>query len=206
VDALWNFAPHDISIVGYLLDDWPVTVNARGAGFIQRGEGIADIAFFQMDYPKNRFVSGHVSWLDPQKVRRMVVVGSEKMLVYDDVDSERHIQIYDKCVEREFQSSAADFCDFRTKVRAGDLCIPNVRLVEPLGVELAHFVECIRTGAAPRSDGENGLRVIGVLEALSRSMRTGGTRVEVEYEAESQSTHRLPGRQAAFGTVPAVAV
>ena len=206
VDALWNFAPHDISIVGYLLDDWPSAVNARGAGFIQRSENIADIAFFQMDFPQNRFVSGHVSWLDPQKVRRMVVVGSEKMLVYDDVDSERHIQIYDKCVEREFQSSAADFCDFRTKVRAGDLCIPNVRLVEPLGVEIAHFVECIRTGATPRSDGINGLRVIAVLEAMSASMRAGGARIEVNYGEPTQPPHRVSGRKAAFGAVPATAV
>jgi len=192
VDALWNFAPHDISIAGYLLDRWPSGVNARGAGFLQRPENIADVAFFQMDYDDGRFMAGHVSWLDPQKVRRMVVVGSEKMLVYDDIDSQRHIQIYDKSVQVEFQSSATDFSDFRTRVRAGDLVVPNIRLVEPLGVEIAHFAECMRTGGVPRSDGINGLRVVCVLEAMSRSMACDGARIEVDYPADPSDAAVFP--------------
>ena len=113
---MWNFAPHDISITSFLLDSWPLHVNARGASFIQRADDIADVAFFQMDFPDGRFMGGHVSWLDPQKVRRMVVVGTEKMLVYDDIDSLHHIQVYDKSVQVEFQSSSADFSEFRTRI------------------------------------------------------------------------------------------
>ncbi|MCH7597303.1 MAG: Gfo/Idh/MocA family oxidoreductase [Planctomycetes bacterium] len=181
VDAMWNFAPHDISITCYLLDAWPQRVNARGASFIQRADDIADVAFFQMDFADGRMMGGHVSWLDPQKVRRMVIVGSEKMLVYDDVDSLRHIQVYDKSVEVEFQSTAKNFPDFRTRIRAGDLRIPTIGLVEPLGVEISHFAECIETGAAPRSDGRNGLHVVCVLEAMAESMVKGGAVVEVDY-------------------------
>ncbi|HNQ23123.1 MAG TPA: Gfo/Idh/MocA family oxidoreductase [Phycisphaerae bacterium] len=183
VDALWNFAPHDISIACYLLDGWPRSVNARGASFVQSAQGVADVAFFQMDFDGGAFVGGHVSWLDPQKVRRMVVVGSSKMLVYDDIDTAHHIQIYDKSVQCDFQGCATDFSDFRTRVRAGDLVVPNVRLIEPLGVEITHFAECIRTGARPVSDGVNGLRVVSVLEAMSRSMRQRGAQVEVDYGA-----------------------
>lgn len=183
VDALWNFAPHDISIAGFLLDSWPQTVNARGASFIQRASDIADIAFFQMDYAGGRLAAGHVSWLDPQRVRKTVVVGTEKMLVYDDLDTQRHIQIYDKRVEIEFQSSATDCGDFRTRVRAGDLAIPHIRLVEPLGVEIAHFADCIQNGTTPLTDGLNGLRVVCVLEAMSRSRHAGGAMVNVDYGA-----------------------
>lgn len=181
VDALWNFAPHDISIVAHLLGQWPVSVNARGASFVQVDRGIADVAFFQMDFAGGVLASGHVSWLDPNKVRRVVVVGSERMLVYDDVDTAHPIRIYDKSVEHQFQAAAQDYSEFRGKVRAGDLVIPHVPLVEPLTVELAHFAECIRTGRRPISDGDSGLRVVRVLEAMSRSMQQGGARVTVEH-------------------------
>ncbi len=186
VDALWNFAPHDISIVSFLLDAWPRTVNARGAGFVQQPRQIADVAFFQMDFDGGRLMGGQVSWLDPQKVRRMVVVGSEKMLVYDDVDTQHHIQIYDKSVELQFQGATRDFCDFGTRVRAGDLLVPNIALTEPLGVEIGHWAECIRKGKRPLTDGTNGQRVVSVLEAMSRSMAAGGAMTPVDYDGTQQ--------------------
>ncbi len=188
VDALWNFAPHDISITSFLLGAWPRSVNARGATFVQRAADVADTAFFQMDFEGDRFFGGHVSWLDPQKVRRMVVVGSEKMLVYDDIDSHRHVQVYDKSVELEFQSSAASLSDFRTRIRAGDLIVPNISLIEPLRVEIAEFARCIRESSQPRADGMNGLRVVCVLEALSRSMKADGAPIKVEYEDQTRPT------------------
>jgi predicted dehydrogenase len=180
VDALWNFAPHDISIVAHLLNAWPVSVNARGASFVQAERGIADVAFFQMDFAGGVLASGHVSWLDPNKVRRVVVVGSERMLVYDDVDAAHPIRIYDKSVEHQFQAASQNYSEFRGKIRAGDLVVPNVPVVEPLTVEIAHFAECIRTGCTPLSDGESGLRVVRVLEAMSLSMRHGGAMVAVD--------------------------
>ncbi len=180
-DVIWNFAPHDISIAAYLLDSWPTAVNARGAFFLQPEEPIADVAFFQMEFPGGVLVSGHVSWLDPQKSRKMVIVGSEKMLMYDDMDSNRHIQVFDKSVAVEFRSPSRDFCDFRTRVRAGDLVIPHIQLEEPLHVEIAHFGECVRSGRTPRTDGRHGLQTICVLEALSKSLMAQGERVLVDY-------------------------
>jgi len=190
VDALWNFAPHDVSITCFLLDAWPATVNASGASFIHPGSTIADVAFFQMSFDDGRFMGGHVSWLDPQKLRRMVVVGTEKMLVYDDVDSSHHIQIYDKSVAVEFQSGFADFSDFRTRIRAGDLVVPNIRLVEPLSVEIEHFAHCIESGETPRTDGTHGLRVVAALEAMSRSMANGGAAMRVGYDSQTDPTLR----------------
>jgi predicted dehydrogenase len=182
VDALWNFAPHDISIASFLLDAWPQTVNARGASLLPSGNGNADVAFFQMEFGGGCFMGGHVSWLDPQKSRRMVVVGTEKMLVYDDVDSQRHIQIYDKSVAVEFQSAFADFSEFKTRIRAGDLVIPCVRTTEPLSQEIEHFVRCIEGRETPRTDGKHGAMVVAVLEAMSESMARGGERIVVGKE------------------------
>lgn len=191
VDALFNFAPHDVSITAFLLDAWPHTVNARGASLIQPGSGHADVAFFQMAFDDGRFMAGHVSWLDPQKLRRMVVVGTEKMLVYDDVDSAHHIQIYDKSVAVEFQSDSDNFSDFRTRIRAGDLVVPNVRLVEPLGVEIDHFAGCIENGQTPRTDGLHGARVVSVLEAMSISMANSGAATTVEFELPTSCVSRI---------------
>jgi predicted dehydrogenase len=143
-----------------------------------------------MAFPDGRFMGGHVSWLDPQKLRRMVVVGTEKMLVYDDVDSLHHIQIYDKSVALEFQADVSDFSDFKTRIRAGDLIVPNIRLVEPLSVEIDHFAECIQTGHTPRTDGVHGARVVAVLEAMSRSMANAGAATTVELERTAHSVVR----------------
>ncbi|MGB0715813.1 MAG: Gfo/Idh/MocA family protein [Phycisphaerae bacterium] len=181
VDALWNFAPHDISIANFLLDAWPTHVNARGHSFIQPELNIADVAFFQMEFANGPVMGGQVSWLDPLKTRRMVIVGRERMLVYDDMDAQRHIQIFDKCVEREFQASPDDFCDFRTKVRAGDVVTPHIQLVEPLHVEIDHFQTCIRNRTQCRTDARHGWMTVNVLEAMSRSMNEGGARVAVDH-------------------------
>lgn len=200
VDALWNFAPHDISITNFLLDAWPTHVNARGHSFIQPEQNIADVAYFHMEFagrtPANEcpddaganraatngpVMSGQVSWLDPLKTRRMVVVGRAQMLVYDDMDAQRHIQVFDKRVERKFQASPDDFCDFRTKVRAGDVVIPHIQLVEPLHVEIDHFQSCIRERKRPLSDGLHGWMTTCVLEAMTTSMNNGGARTAVDH-------------------------
>jgi predicted dehydrogenase len=120
----------------------------------------------------------------------MVVVGTEKMLVYDDVDSSHHIQIYDKSVAVEFQSGSADFSDFRTRIRAGDLVVPNIRLVEPLSIEIEHFVQCIERGQTPRTDGTHGLRVVATLEAMSQSMANAGAAMRVGYDGQADATLR----------------
>lgn len=183
VDALWNLAPHDIAVISHLLGAWPTSVNARGWSYLQPRHGIADVCFFQMEYPGGIAVSGHVSWLDPQKDRTLVVVGSDRMMVFDDMRPGQALQIFDKGVEVEFQSPMSSFAEYTTRVRSGDLVVPNVRQSEPLDEEIRHFARCIRSGARPLSDGWQGLRLVCVLEAMSKSMAERGQPIEVDYSA-----------------------
>lgn len=181
VDVMWNLAPHDISIINYLFSSRPVRVSAQGLSFIQKQKNVFDVTFCKMDYPDGCSAHLHLSWIDPQKVRQMVIVGSKKMLIYDDTNPDKHIQIYDKAVEKKFSEDVSDFADFTTRIRAGDLVIPNIRLIEPLGVEISHFVESIRNGTKPRTDSQNGLEVVCVLEALSKSLSDNGSITDVNY-------------------------
>ena len=180
-DVVWTLAPHDISILNYWFDALPKQVSARGTAFIHRQTDIAEVAFCQIDYPDDRIAHLHLSWLDPQKRREMVIVGSDKMLVYDDANSDRHIQIYDKSVAVDFQGESTDFADFSTRLRAGDLVVPNIRLREPLAVEIEAFASSILSGKPPPTDGHHGLEVVAVLEAISDSMRRDGEIVQVRY-------------------------
>jgi predicted dehydrogenase len=182
-DVLWTLAPHDISIVNYWFGDRPVRVSARGRSYIHKRRGIAEVCFAELEYASGQSAQFHLSWLDPQKRREMVVVGSRKMLVYDDMNSDAHIRLYDKRAEAQHQSEAVDFADFTTRLRAGDLVIPNVRLVEPLAAEIAHFTDCVGSGAAPRTDGWHGVEVVAVLEAMTQSMQADGSTVQVAYPA-----------------------
>jgi predicted dehydrogenase len=122
-----------------------------------------------------------LSWLDPQKRRDMVVVGSRKMLVYDDMNSDQHIRLYDKSAEAEHQSNVASFADHTTRLRAGDLVVPNVKLKEPLAAEIDHFLSCVQTGETPLTDGNHAIEVTAVLEAMTRSMKSAGSTVAVDY-------------------------
>ena len=182
-DVMWTLAPHDVSILNYWFDGPPRTVSARGHVYIHKGSDVAEVCYAELDYPENRSVHLHLSWLDPQKRREMVVVGSNKMLVYDDMNADAHIRIYDKRAEAEHQSDIADFADFATRLRAGDLVVPNIRMVEPLAVEIGHFVECCLDDKTPRTDGRHATEVIAVLEALGRSMARNGATVEVDSRA-----------------------
>lgn len=167
VNALWNFAPHDLSILCYWLDAEPERVFARGYSYIQ--PGIEDVVFMTLDFPGGIGANVHISWLDPNKVRRMTVVGSQKMLVYDDVSPDAKIVIYDKGVTKKANAGQSlgryeTFGEFQLLLRAGDVVIPKLDFVEPLKVECQHFVECICTGQHPLTDGYDGLRVVQALE------------------------------------------
>jgi predicted dehydrogenase len=179
VDALWNLAPHDVSIINYLLDSVPRRVSGNAMFYLQKDLGICDVAFARLSYSGGIDAHIHVSWLDPQKKREVVIVGSNKMLVYDDVNSDRHLQLYDKSFEKELVKEVTSFAQFQTKLRAGNLVIPNVNLREPLAAEVNHFISCVREGKTPVTDGENGLQVVAVLEAISRSIEQCGREVEV---------------------------
>ncbi len=172
VNALWNFAPHDISIINYWLDATPTRVHAQGYAYLQ--PNIEDVVFMNLEYPGGQAVGVHVSWLDPNKVRRMTVVGSKKMVVYDDVSPDAKIRLYDKGVDRRPGNGLgryATFGEFQLLLRAGDLLIPKIPFTEPLRVECQAFVDAIRTGEPPLADGRNGLAVVQVLEAADRAMK-----------------------------------
>jgi predicted dehydrogenase len=186
VNALWNFAPHDISILNYWLGSAPLGVVVRGFSYIQKG--IEDVVFMTLDYPKSIGANVHISWLDPRKVRTMTVVGSKKMVVYDDVSSDARITIYDKGVTRvpppgQPASSPLggheDYSQFRLLLRGGDVLIPKVDFTEPLKNECRHFVECVETGRTPLTDGFEALRVVEALEAADRSLKRNGAREEI---------------------------
>ena len=169
IDALWNFAPHDISIIQYLLDNpEPQSVHSHGMDFVQTG--VDDVVFLNIRYAQ-AFANVHVSWLDPLKVRKLVVVGSARMIVYDDV-AEDKIAIYDKGIDR--YSLLGENMDFDVpardtfRYRSGDILIPKIDYTEPLHREVQHFVDCIRSGEEPLTGIQHSREVIRILEMASK--------------------------------------
>lgn len=174
-NALWSLAPHDISIILYLLDEEPIDVAARGAAYIR--PGIEDVVFLWMRFPGNRLAQVHVSWLDPHKVRRTTLVGSKRMVVFDDMQASEKIRIYDKGVDPNgryvgYQESLS--------LRFGEVLVPALKMTEPLKLECEHFVDCVINRTTPRSDGKDGMRVVRVLDAAQRSLKAGGIPVTLE--------------------------
>jgi len=185
INALWNFAPHDISIILYLMESEPIRVAAQGLCCIQKG--IEDVVFMHLEFASGVSAHIHISWLDPNKVRKMTVVGSKKMVVYDDIESDAKIQIYDKGIDKKDLKKSLGkfetFGDFQLLLRAGDIYMPKIDFVEPLKVECSHFVECVREGRKPLTDGYDGLRVVKVLETAQKSLESGGIPQEVNVES-----------------------
>ena len=165
-NAFWSLAPHDISVILYLFGAEPTRIEANGRDFLQRG--VDDVVFATLHFPDGRLANIHVSWLDPHKKRSMVVVGSEKMLVFDDMDASEKIRIYDKSAAIPAEGAPALGA---ITVRHGDILIPRVDAREPLTLEAQHFVDCIRFDRTPRSDGHDGLRVVRILEEVERQLR-----------------------------------
>ncbi|MFC1628598.1 Gfo/Idh/MocA family protein [Gemmatimonadota bacterium] len=175
VDVLWNLAPHDISIVNRWMKDDPVQIQAQGLYRLQNG--IADAVFMHLAYADGRVCHLQCSWLDPLKVRRMTVIGSRKMVVYDDTSSNAKVQIFDKGIDRDHidrnAGSFSNYGEFQLKQWAGDLTIPNISFREPLLVELEAFIHSIESNTPPTADGKSGLRVVKCLQAASESLVTG---------------------------------
>jgi len=167
-NAFWSLAPHDISIILHLFGAEPDRVVASGSQFLQ--QGIEDVVFAGLHFPDGRIAQVHVSWLDPHKERKMVVVGSRKMLVFDDMHPTEKIRIFDKGAN--LQLDAATPIQTIT-VRHGDIHIPHVSNRPPLDIEAQHFVDCIIEDTTPRSDGADGLRVVRVLEQVERQLHGG---------------------------------
>src|SRR3954447_8360420 len=161
-NALWSLGPHDVSVLLRLAGEEPYEVEARGESYMR--EGIEDVVFCFLRFPSGLAAHLHLSWLDPHKERRFTVVGESRMATFDDMALEGKITLYDK----GFDQRASSYGEYIT--RSGDIWSPRLSNVEPLRTECEHFVESIRTGAAPISDGESGLRVVRVLEALQHSL------------------------------------
>ena len=193
INVVWNLAPHDISIMLYLLGERPQRVSCFGQSYLQRG--VEDVAFLTLEFAPTsgansarRAAHIHVSWLDPNKVREVVVVGTREMIVYDDVDADHMIQVYDKGVDRVPADGAKDprerletFGEFKLWLRWGDLTVPKIRVSEPLRNEMGHFVQSVETGTRPLTDARNGLEVVRVLEAADESLRAGGAPIEIDW-------------------------
>ncbi len=171
LNVIWDLAPHDISILLYLLGTNPVQVSAQGEDCIQAG--VEDVAYITLKFPGNVLAHIHASWLDPLKTRRITVVGSKKMALYDDVESQEKIRIYDKGVQAIRRTDT--YGEWQFSYHYGDIVTPYIRMEEPLRVECAHFLECIREHRQPLTDGWNGLNVVRVIEAAQRSLAKGGT-------------------------------
>jgi predicted dehydrogenase len=169
-NALWSLAPHDVAVANFLLGAGPVSVAAVGQAYLT--EGVADVAFLTLLYPDGRLAHVHVSWLDPHKTRKLTLVGSRKMAVFDDMEASEKVRLYDKGVDRP-PAGTAD-AEIALKLRFGDILIPRLETEEPLVRECRHFVTCVRERRQPRSDGHDGLRVVAALEAAQRSLETHG--------------------------------
>jgi len=166
IDALWNFAPHDISIIQYWLGDpQPVSVFKQGMAYMQ--DGIDDVVFLNLEYPNKVIANIHVSWLDPQKVRKMIIVGSRKMVVYDDV-ADNKIAIYDKGIDRKaILGENMDFDNPRPlqfNYRTGDVVLPEIKFTEPLRLEAEHFSDCILNAKKPLTGIPHARTVVSILE------------------------------------------
>ena len=170
-NAFWSLAPHDVSIVHYLLGEAPVSVSANGAAYLH--DGVQDTVFANLHFASGRMANIHVSWLDPHKTRKFTIVGSKKMLVFDDMEATEKIWIYDKGVE---PVDAMAYGEDLT-LRFGDIHVPYLKMAEPLSLEVQHFLDCCVNGTTPRSSGRSGLEVVRVLEAVDESLRMGGAPV-----------------------------
>ncbi len=172
-NVIWDLAPHDVSILRYILGAEPLTVSARGSDCVQ--EGIEDVAYTTLTFPDNVLAHIRVSWLDPRKTRCITIVGSKKMVIYDDVEPLEKIKIYDKGVKAIRRTDT--YGEFHFAYHYGDVVIPYIRFEEPLRLQCSHFLECIREGKQPNTDGYNGLRVVEIVEAAQRSLKNGGNSV-----------------------------
>jgi predicted dehydrogenase len=175
INVTWDLAPHDISIILYILGCPPSSVNCQGRAHLT--PGIEAVSNLTINFPDGKFATIHSSWMDPHKIREMKFVGSKKMIVYDDIEPLEKIKIYDKRVEAPPHYET--FAEFQYSYHYGDMYAPYVKQVEPLRVECQHFLDCIEKGAKSDSSGLEGLQVVQVLEASSESLNRDGSKIKI---------------------------
>ena len=177
VNALWDLASHDISIFNYLLDDTPSWVSAVGARVLRNGR--EDVGFICLGYADGTVGHSHVSWADPNKVREVVVVGSDMRIVFNDLDPLERVRVFFKGVRVLPAEEPTNYGEHHLSLRDGDILSPAVPVVEPLKHECGHFLHCIRRGESPFTDGRQGRAIVHVMEAVDESIRNRGTPVAV---------------------------
>jgi predicted dehydrogenase len=173
INVAWDLAPHDISVILHILGDEPLSINCRGTAHVT--PGIEDVTAMSLHFTRGRSAIIQSSWLDPRKVREMTIVGSKRMIVYDDVAPQEKIKIFDARVERPPHYDT--FAEFHYAYHYGDMYAPYIKQDEPLKAECQHFLDCIRTGATPITSGTKGLQVVRILEASSESLKLDGAPV-----------------------------
>ncbi len=177
INVAWDLAPHDISIVLYIMGEQPTRVNCWGTAHIT--PGIEDVTMMSLLFNRERSAIIHSSWLDPRKIREITIVGSKKMVVYDDLEPQEKVKIYDARVDKPPHYDT--FAEFHYAYHYGDMHAPYVRQEEPLKVECQHFLDCIRHGTTPLTSGKRGLELVRILEASSASLKTGGASVDLTH-------------------------
>lgn len=179
ISAMWDLAPHDISIFSYLLNSQPCQVSARGGVYLQKG--LEDVAFITLDYPNKIVAHIHASWFDPRKIRTITVVGDQKMVVFNDLNNTEPIRIYDKRVmKKKYRYDYDTFEEFKMIIQEGEVAVPKIKMTEPLKNECCHFLECLREEKRPLSNGTEGIKVVKVLNAIDKSLKSNGKIVKVE--------------------------
>ncbi len=176
INVIWDLAPHDLSILNYVLDATPLRVSAHASAYVR--SSIEDVAHLTLTYPNDVMAHVHVSWLSPSKERRFTLVGDRQMVVYDDIAATEKIRIFNRGIDAPDYTST--FGEFQLSYRYGDIVSPHIGWSEPLAVECRHFAEAILEGRTPRTDARNGLEIVRALEATDASLRADGAFVTIE--------------------------
>src|SRR5271165_659099 len=184
INVAWDLAPHDISIILHILEEFPVVVNCQGNAHVT--PGIEDVTNISLSFRHKRFATIQSSWLEPRKVREMTIAGTRRMIVYDDLETNEKIRIYDVRVERPPHYDT--FADFHYSYHYGDSYIPHIQQEEPLKVECQHFLDCIDKGTEPLTNGRKGLELVRILEAASASLKDRGAPVTLSRSRNARSS------------------
>src|SRR5881296_1520639 len=179
INVAWDLAPHDISIILHILDEFPTTINCQGNAHIT--PGIEDVTNMSLSFPRKRFATIQSSWLEPRKIREMTIVGTRRMIVYDDLRTREKIRIYDARVERPPHYDT--FAEFQYSYHYGDSYIPYVHQEEPLKLACQHFIDCIESNSQPLTGGLQGLEMVRILEAATASLKLNGAPVTFSHSS-----------------------
>jgi predicted dehydrogenase len=191
INVAWDLAPHDISIILHILGESPLQVNCQGNAHVT--QGIEDVTNMSLAFRNKRFATIQSSWIEPRKVREMTIVGTRRMIVYDDLEASEKLRIYDVRVERPPHYDT--FAEFHYSYHYGDSYIPHIKQEEPLKTECQHFLDCIENGARPRTSGLEGLEVVKILEAASLSLEKHGAPVTFSHGQTPLSLEPVPSDQ-----------